>query len=278
MNRGPLRVDGLTVHLGARAVLDGLSLDAVPPGCVLGLLGRNGVGKSTLLRALARLVPARGEVRLGGMDLLGSRPDEALRQVAYLPQTLPQPCSLRVLEVVTGALRATCPALAPAARQARVQAVLDELELLPLALARLDQLSGGQRQMVGLAQALARRAPLLLLDEPTSALDLRWQLQCLEAMRRAAREQRAIVCLAMHDLNLAARHCDRLVLLGPRGLLAEGEPKAVLRPALLRAAFQVEARVEGRPGQAPLVVVERAASASAPGSLTREDPARGWPS
>lgn len=254
----PLRIEAVEVAYGARRVLPPLSLHAVPPGSVVGVLGPNGVGKSTLLRAIARLVPARGEVHLGGIDLLRCRREERLRHVAYLPQTLPQASSLRVLEVIVGALRATCPALPAAEREARVAAVLAELQLLPLALARLDRLSGGQRQMVGLAQVLVRRTPLLLLDEPTSALDLRWQMRTLQALRGVARERGAIVCLAMHDLNLAARHCDRLVLLGPGGLLAEGPPDAVLRATLLREAFAVEARVERDARQVPVVVVERA--------------------
>ncbi|AJY41588.1 ABC transporter family protein [Burkholderia humptydooensis] len=94
----------------------------------------------------------------------------------------------------------------------------------------LDSLSGSQRQMVGLAQVLVRNTPLLLLDEPTSALDLRWQLLALEAMRDAASRRAAIIVVAMHDLNLASRFCDRMVLLGPDGVLADGLPSEVLEP------------------------------------------------
>jgi iron complex transport system ATP-binding protein len=109
-----------------------------------------------------------------------------------------------------------------------------------------------------LAQVLVRRTPLMLLDEPTSALDLRWQMHTLHAVRKAARERGAIACIAMHDLNLAARTCDRLVLLGPQGLLADGAPATVLRSELLREAFRVEARIEHHIDAAPVVVVERA--------------------
>ncbi|AGK47238.1 ABC transporter family protein [Burkholderia thailandensis MSMB121] len=105
----------------------------------------------------------------------------------------------------------------------------------------LDSLSGGQRQMVGLAQVLVRHTPLLLLDEPTSALDLRWQLLALEAMRDAASRRAAIVVVAMHDLNLASRFCDRMVLLGPDGVLAGG--RLAVRSARTGA---LAARVCGR--------------------------------
>lgn len=258
MSAGAFTVNGLSVSYGARQVLAGLTLAEAPAGSVIGVLGPNGVGKSTLLRAMARLVPSRGEVRLGALDLLRCRRDEHVKRVAYLPQSLPQASTLRVLELIVAALRATCPELAEGERTARVQSVLSELQLLPLALQRLDQLSGGQRQMVGLAQVLVRRTPLMLLDEPTSALDLRWQMHTLQALRNAARERGAIACVAMHDLNLAARSCDRLVLLGPQGLLADGAPGTVLRSELLREAFRVEARIEHHIDAAPVVVVERA--------------------
>ena len=258
MNSAALVVRGLSVAYGPRQVLSGLTLAEVRPGSVIGVLGPNGVGKSTLLRAIARMVPAEGEVTLGSLDLLRGRRHEHLSRVAYLPQTLPQASSLRVLELTTAALRATCPELPAGEREARVQAVLSELQLLPLALRRLDELSGGQRQMVGLAQVLVRRTPLMLLDEPTSALDLRWQMHTLHAVRRAAVERGAIACVAMHDLNLAARCCDRLVVLGASGVLADGAPDSVLCAGLLREAFGVEARIERHAGAAPVVVVERA--------------------
>jgi iron complex transport system ATP-binding protein len=182
--------------------------------------------------------------------------------VAYLPQVLPQPSSLRVYEALYGAQRATCPGLNAEEREQRLQAVLERRQLHALALQRMDRLSGGQCQMVGLAQVLVRQTPLPLLDEPTSALDLRWQVLALETVRQAARERGAVVCVALHDLNLAARLCDRLVLLGREGVLAEGAPGEVLQPALLRQAYAVEARVEFTARQ-DCVVVERAASTPA---------------
>lgn len=262
MNSVSLRLDSLDVAYGVRQVLSQLRLAEVLPGQLVGVLGANGAGKSTLLRAVARMTPARGEVHLGGLDLLRCRHDELVRQVAYLPQTLPQATSLRVLELIAGALRATRPDLPAQERDGRVHAVLHQLQLTPLALERLDRLSGGQRQRVGIAQLLVRRAPLMLLDEPTSALDLRWQLQTLEALRHAAQERGAIACVALHDLNLAARFCDRLVLLGSAGLVAEGTPREVLTSALLLQAFQVEAHVQlDETGDIAFVRVERASTA-----------------
>ncbi|MBN3790106.1 ABC transporter ATP-binding protein [Burkholderia sp. Ac-20353] len=255
-----LRIDGLDVAYGARTVLARLSLRPVPPGSAVALLGPNGVGKSTLLRALARLVTARGAATLGQHDLLRSARRDHRRRVGYLPQTLPQPTSLLVYEAVRGALRATCGGLSADAQDARLERVFTQLNLHTLATTPLDRLSGGQRQMVGLAQVLVRETPLLLLDEPTSALDLRWQLLALEAMRDAVTRRGAIALVAMHDLNLAARFCDRLVLLGNDGVLADGGVADVLTPGNLRRAYRVDARIERTASGDYVALAERAAS------------------
>ncbi|WP_323118065.1 ABC transporter ATP-binding protein [Burkholderia alba] len=253
-----LRIQDLRVAYGARTILERLALPPIEPGCMVAVLGPNGVGKSTLLRAIARLLPARGVVRLGRTDLLHGTRSDHLRCVGYLPQSLPQASSLLVYEAVSGALRATCGGLSNDEHDARLHAVFTELHLHALAMKSLDQLSGGQRQMVGLAQVLIRQTPLLLLDEPTSALDLRWQLLALEAMRDAAKRRAAIVLVAMHDLNLASRFCDRLVLLGRDGVLADGRPADVLRAEHLRRAYRVDARIERTSDDDYIVLAERA--------------------
>ncbi|CAB3965426.1 ABC transporter [Burkholderia aenigmatica] len=258
MDKRTLCVDDLVVRYGAKVVLDRLSLAPVAPGTMVGLLGPNGVGKSTLLRTLARLAAARGNAAFGGFDLLRGARREHTRQVGYLPQTLPQPSSLLVYEAVRSALRATCPGLSDAARDQRLQNVFERLRLQALAMSPLERLSGGQRQMVGLAQVLVRDTPLLLLDEPTSALDLRWQLLALEAVGDAARRYGAIVLVAMHDLNLASRFCDRLVLLGTDGLVSDGTPAEVLTPPHLRRAYRVDARVERTAAGDYVALAERA--------------------
>jgi iron complex transport system ATP-binding protein len=258
MDKRSLCIDGLVARYGSRVVLDRLSLAPVGPGTMVGLLGPNGVGKSTLLRALARLAAAHGHAAFDGFDLLRGSRREHTQQVGYLPQTLPQPSSLLVYEAVRSALRATCAGLSDAARDLRLQQVFERLRLQALAMSPLDRLSGGQRQMVGLAQVLVRETPLLLLDEPTSALDLRWQLLALEAVGDAARRRGAVVLVALHDLNLASRFCDRLVLLGTDGLVADGTPADVLTPPHLRRAYRVDARVERTAAGDYIALAERA--------------------
>ncbi|WP_029008088.1 ABC transporter ATP-binding protein [Azospirillum halopraeferens] len=240
---GGLTLGGLTAGYGRRRVLEGIDAGPIPPGSLVALIGCNGAGKSTLLKALAGLVAAAGAAALDSYDLLAMTPARRVRLTGYLPQTLPQGSVLVAYEAVTSALRAARPDLPAAEAERRVQAVFDRLGLEPLALRRLTELSGGQRQRIGLAQAMVRRPRLLLLDEPTSALDLRWQLNVLESVRSLADRDGCIALLAMHDINLALRFCDRTLVLGGGRLLADGPP-AALDGALLRRAFGIDGRVE----------------------------------
>ncbi|QDF98269.1 ABC transporter [Azoarcus sp. DD4] len=253
-----LVLQGLGVAYGGRPVVREVDIDALPAGCIVALLGANGAGKSSTLRALAGLNPMSGRALLDGEDLARLTPAARARRVAYMPQSLPQATSLTVYESVLSAVRTACPQLAAAVVQQRIEDVLGDLGLRGLAMRTMESLSGGQRQMAGLAQLLVREPRLLLLDEPTSALDLRWQL-CLMASLRRHVEQRQVLCLmAVHDLNLAARFCGEMLVMGQGRLIARGVPAEVLTPALLQQAYGIEARVESCSLGTPLVVAERA--------------------
>lgn len=249
-----LHVRALSAAYGRRAVLDSLALPAIRAGEVVALLGANGAGKSTLLKGLAGVIRASGEVRLGDAPLLALAPAARARAVGYLPQNLPAASSLVAYEAVEGALRATLPELPKRARDGRIETAFATLGLVGLALRRLDTLSGGQRQLVALAQVLARAPALMLLDEPTSALDLRWQLFVLEAVRDAARRDGAIGLVAIHDINLALRFADRVAVLKDGEVLAAD----TLTPDLLAAAYGVEARVETCSRGHRVVIADRA--------------------
>lgn len=236
-----LLVEGVGVRYRARTVLEGMSLPLLVPGEVTVLAGPNAAGKSTLLRAIAGLVPARGEIRLDGEDLAAMPGRRRAERVGFMPQSLPAGAALVVLESVIAALRASGAAVA--GPEARAMAVLDRLGIGALALEPLDQLSGGQRQMVALAQAIVRDPRLLLLDEPTSALDLARQVSLLAEMRRIAAEGRVVLAV-LHDLALAARWADRIAVLHQGRLHGFGRPEAVLTPAMLAEVYGVEARVE----------------------------------
>lgn len=251
-------LEQLTAGYPSRPVLQDVTLPGVPAGTLVAVVGPNAVGKSTLLKAVAGLRPAQGRVWLEGTDLATLAPRERLHRVGYLPQALPQSTSLVAYETWQSALRASRSAWSAAQREAAIESVVATLGLQALALRRLDELSGGQRQMVGLAQVIVRAPRLLLLDEPTSALDLRWQLQVLQAVRALVRQQGAIGLVAVHDLNLALRFCQHVLVLGGGNVLAAGDPAEVLTPALLQRAYGVRARVE-RCSEGHLLVLADAA-------------------
>lgn len=232
----------ISVRFGSRRVLDGLTLPELKAGEVTVLAGPNAAGKSTLLRAIAQLAPHRGSTLLDGKDLARIPALERARLVGFMPQSLPSGSSLIALETVIAALRAGRDIGAQQADQAAM-AVMEKLGIAALALEPLDSLSGGQRQMVSLAQAIVRDPRLLLLDEPTSALDLARQVRLLSELRRLASEGRVVVAV-LHDLALAAQWADRIVLIHEGHVHAEGAPDAVLTPALLAQVYGVEARVE----------------------------------
>lgn len=253
-----LTIEQLNVAYGKKPVLGDLTMEPVAPGSLVALLGANAVGKSTLLKSLAGLQPASGKVWLNDTELLSMPRAERVQKIAYLPQSLPQSTSLLVWEALCSGYRALRPDLASAVVVRDVQAVLQQLSILDLALRPLCTLSGGQRQMVGLAQVLVRRPELLLLDEPTSALDMRWQLRVLELLHETCRDTGAVAVIAIHDLNLALRFCDWIAVLAQGTLLAAGPARETISAELLRTAFGIEARVEHCSLGWPMVVTDGA--------------------
>ncbi|WP_454625457.1 ABC transporter ATP-binding protein [Bradyrhizobium cenepequi] len=240
-----LDIQGLHAGYHGREVLAGLSLPSIEAGRITALVGPNGAGKTTLLRVLAGLVPASGDVRLDGRNLLEAMADERARLMAFMPQFVPQRLSLTVLEAVITSLRASPTPLVATDADAQRQAleVLDRLQILDLALQPFEILSGGQRQLASLAQALARQPQLLLLDEPTSALDLRHQRQVIGNVRAAA-QAGAIVVIVLHDLQAAASWADTVMVMMQGRLYAHGAPRSVITAAMLKDVYGIDAAVE----------------------------------
>lgn len=253
-----LILEGLSVAYGKRRVLHDLHMEPVAPGSLVALLGANAVGKSTLLKSLAGLQNASGKAWLNSFELLGMSGAERVQTVGYLPQSLPQSTSLLVWEALCSGYRALRPDLTSAVVERDIQAVLEQLDILDLALRPLSTLSGGQRQMVGLAQVLVRRPQLMLLDEPTSALDMRWQLRVLQLLHEVCRATGAIAVIAIHDINLALRFCDWIAVLGQGRMLAAGPSRETISSELLREAFAIDARVENCSLGWPMVITDGA--------------------
>ncbi|MEH1098530.1 ABC transporter ATP-binding protein [Micromonospora sp. CPCC 205561] len=227
----------------------------VEPGQTVGLIGPNGSGKSSLLRCLAGLrTPTAGAVRYDGADIAAWPAAQRARRVAFVEQTADTESDLRVAEVaMLGRTSYRSRWRAPdATDRAIVSAALDRLDLAALADRPWKQLSGGERQRSHLARALAQRTWGLLLDEPTNHLDVRHQLDLMELVARTPQT----VVVALHDLALAARYCDRLVLLHHGTVAADGPAVDVLTPALLRAVFDVDADI-GRDSLGHLSVAYR---------------------
>jgi len=261
-----LEIHDLSVRYGTFQALDGVSL-GVRSGELLGVIGPNGSGKSSLARAIAGMQAHSGRITLGA----------TAARVGYMPQDISGRAALTVLEVVLlGRLRRLGLSVTPE-HLAAVEAVLSELDLNHLAHRNLSDLSGGQRQLVFLAQALASDPTILLLDEPTSALDIRHQLEVLSIIARLTRERSLASIVILHDLNAAARYCDRIAALDRGRLAAVGAPGAVLTPALLGRVFGVEAIVATDPSGAVMVSPVRALARHCPGE-TPQNGGNGEPS
>ncbi|TKW65013.1 MAG: ABC transporter ATP-binding protein [Paracoccus denitrificans] len=239
-----LCVTELSAGYRGKPVLDRLNLQPLQPGTITALVGPNAAGKSTLLRSLAGLHPATGRIDLGELDLNRLSLAERACHVGFMPQSLPQRTELSVLEAVVGALQSAPIGTGRLAdNRRRAVEVLDWLNILDLAMDGIGRLSGGQRQLASLAQAIVRKPRVLLLDEPTSALDLRHQFDVMSIVREIANSG-CIVIVVLHDLTLAASWVDHLVVLDGGQIAAEGAPEIALTPEILSAVYKVQARVE----------------------------------
>ena len=234
-----IRIHDLAANYGPTPIIEAESL-AFNAGEITALIGPNGVGKSTFLKAIAGLIPAKGDIELDSRTL---SPSDRHDMIAYMPQDIGPTSSLTILEVVLlGRLRSLGLSVPGRLCEEALHA-LNRFGLADLQGRTLDMISGGQRQLVYLAQALFRKPKVLLLDEPTAALDLRHQLIVLGAVRRHATTNRTIAVVAMHDLTMASQFCSRMVCLYGGKVDANGTPRSVLTEERLRRVYQVEASI-----------------------------------
>lgn len=261
-----LKVENVSRQAAHRFLVDGVSVNLVS-GRVLGLVGPNGAGKSTLLRIMAGLLPpTAGAVYLDDTPVSSLTPQRLARRLAWVPQAVPGALDFTVLDVVLmgryphkNSLWRETPEDYAVARRA-----LEQVGAGHLADRTYATLSGGEKQRVVVARALAQSAPIMLLDEPTSSLDLRHQLEILETVTSLAREKQTAVALALHDLSLAARFCHEIVLLSNGRAVAAGSPEEVLTVENLRDVYGVEAVVERHPRLGQLVVMALAVAKTSP--------------
>ncbi|GGJ43475.1 ABC transporter ATP-binding protein [Neoroseomonas lacus] len=236
-----LAIEGLHVAYGRRTVLRNVSVPPLRPGTVTALLGPNASGKSTLLRSIAGLKrQATGRILFDGRPIEEMRLAERTRSVRYVPQVYAAAARLTVFDAVLVAARTAGASGGSAAVAARVEAILTRTRIDHLAHRMICDLSGGQQQLVALAQGLVQPAPVLLLDEPTSALDLRHQLEALALLRAITAADGHIAVVALHDLSLAARHADRVVLMDQGAVVADGPPAEVFADPVCGRTYGVE--------------------------------------
>jgi iron complex transport system ATP-binding protein len=252
-----LSVHGLAVGYPGRPVIEGLDL-AFSPGRVTAVIGANACGKSTLLSALARvLTPSAGRIELDGVDAASLSRRRFAQQVGLLPQQPTAPDGLTVAELVS---RGRHPHRGVFARwspadSATVDAAMERTGVAALADRPIGDLSGGQRQRVWIAMALAQEPRILLLDEPTTFLDLSHQIEVLDLMRALNRDTGTTVVAVLHELNLAARYADDLIVMSQGRVLAQGAPGDVLTREVVATAFDLDALVIADPlTQTPLVI------------------------
>ena len=254
-----LSIDSISASYSSQPFLREISFQ-VKPGQVVALIGPNGAGKTTLIRAISCILPLlSGRVTAFEKDLHKISPLERARLLGVVPQARQLPPSYTVYQTV---LIGRTPYLGwlgqPGTQDLqRTRWALERTALEHLGERRINELSGGEQQLVLLARTLAQDTPILLLDEPTAHLDLHHQSTLLKLVRELAREKDLAILMAIHDLNLVAQHSDRVILMVDGQVQSQGTPSEVLTASLLSQAYQVPLQVISHPVYGtPLVLLD----------------------
>ncbi|GGG10790.1 iron-enterobactin transporter ATP-binding protein [Rhodococcoides trifolii] len=252
-----LVAEGISLGYGDRIVVDGLDL-AIRTGVITTVIGPNGCGKSTLLRSLGRLLkPRGGQILLDGKAIHSMKTKEVARILGMLPQAPIAPEGLRVADLVARGRNPhqTWIRQWSGDDETEVARALELTGVADLADRPIDQLSGGQRQRAWISMALAQGTDILLLDEPTTYLDLAHSMEVLDLVDRMHEELGRTVVMVLHDLNLAIRYSDELVVMQAGRIVASGSPADVITEELLRDVFGLDATVIADPvSDRPLIV------------------------
>lgn len=236
-----LDIIDLNLDYSSKRVLDGLNMQAKPE--VTALIGPNAAGKSTLLKCVAGILKPTGHILLDGVEILDQRNKELREVISYLPQEMPDLTTLTVMEVV---LLGKVTSLSWKVSEDEIDqayTILEDLGLEDLAPRPMTELSGGQQQMIYIAQSLIRNPSLLLMDEPTNSLDMQKQLEMFELVRGVTEQKKTTTLLVLHDINLAARYADHIIVLRDGKVFCSGSAKEVINEDLIRRVYGVESAV-----------------------------------
>jgi iron complex transport system ATP-binding protein len=258
-----LAVEGLCFSYGATSVLRNVEIEGLEAGQVAAVIGPNAAGKSTFFKCLAGLLKGSGRILLDGTDTGALRPAEVSRRITYMPQENRSSAVLTVFEAILLARQHSVSWRVSDDDLLQVMETMDALQVDDLSLRYLNELSGGQKQLVSIAQAIVRNPDVLLMDEPTNNLDLQRQLEVLELVRAVTLERGMMTLVALHDLNLAARYTDRLIVMHRGEVYACGLPRDILTPQLLRDIYGIEAAVTVDEDGFPIVIPRRSARSAA---------------
>ncbi|MDH2435269.1 ABC transporter ATP-binding protein [Pokkaliibacter sp. MBI-7] len=231
-----IQLDDIGAKYGRTEILRGISTPQFNAGEVIALIGPNAAGKSTLFRRMAGLFAGPGTVTLGA--------DMSASAICYMPQDTSSSALLSVYEAVVLARKQGSSLRVSKDDLAIVDSTMAALGITELSERNVSDLSGGQRQLVGIAQTLVREPKVLLMDEPTSALDLHRQIEVMALVRELAQQRGMIIFIALHDLNHVLRFTDQAMVVAGGGLVDCGAVEDIITPAMLRRVYQVEARIE----------------------------------
>ena len=250
-----LKVKGVEFSYASAPILKDICLE-VEASEILGIVGPNGAGKSTLLRCINRILkPNGGSILLDGQEIKEMSRLELARHMGYVPQTSTNVFPATVFDTVLMGRR---PHIGWRSSERDIEKVLEILQLLNIvefAMRDINELSGGQQQKVFIARAVAQAPDILLLDEPTSNLDIRHQLEAMDIIKNIVREKEISAIMAIHDLNLASRYADRIIMLNGGSIFDAGNPASVLTPGNIKNVYGVEAVVRNENGRPYIVPI-----------------------
>ncbi|HCL67097.1 MAG TPA: ferrichrome ABC transporter [Rhizobium sp.] len=246
-----LTLENIGARYGRATVFADITTGPIEGGALTAVIGPNAAGKSTLFKRIAGLLKGEGVAHVDGADAIA-------RPICYMPQDTGANAVLTVYESVLLAAKQGSGWRVADDELREIDNSLASLGISDLAFRDLGALSGGQRQLVAIAQALVRKPKILLMDEPTSALDLFRQIEVLEYMRSLAKKSGIAVLIALHDLNHAMRYCDHAMVVSSGRLVANGPTLDVITPAMLSDVYKVEARIETCTQGRPMVIVDGA--------------------